>query len=103
MLRQIGEGPILKGLWLPPLVELAEQADAVAEARMLLPSGVTGSPWTGPKHRHNITHRRIDVVPVRFKVNHFDPPSDEWCWVDPERPGVPTSSLLGKFVKALAG
>jgi len=52
--------------------------------------------------RHNITHRKIDVIPCRFEVEAFDPPSDAWRWVDPGNPGVPTSSLLEKLVVAVA-
>jgi A/G-specific adenine glycosylase len=101
LLRRIDEGPILRGLWLPPLAELEDHADPVDEARRLLPD-VKGRDLTaGQAVRHHITHRRIDVFPVRVEAECFDPPSDNWRWVDPREPGVPTSSLLAKLVENL--
>jgi hypothetical protein len=100
-LRRIDEGPILRGLWLPPLAELEDRVDPVDEAKGLLPDVKSRYPTAGPAVRHHITHRRIDVVPVRVDVDRFDPPSEKWRWVDPREPGVPTSSLLGKLVENL--
>ena len=100
LVRRIDEGPILRGLWLPPLTELEDWADSAQEAARLLPFGET-SPVTGSVVRHNITHRKIDVLPVRFDVTHRDAPSDAWRWVDPLEPGIQTSSLLTKLVDAL--
>ncbi|MBD3871286.1 MAG: A/G-specific adenine glycosylase, partial [Acidobacteria bacterium] len=101
LLRRIDEGPILRGLWLPPLAELEDRVDPVDEAKGLLPDVKSRYPTAGPAVRHHITHRRIDVVPVRVDVDRFDPPSEKWRWVDPRGPGVPTSSLLGKLVENL--
>lgn len=102
LLKRIDEGPILTGLWLPPLCELKCGADAGEAALRALPDGAKGTPLVGPVIRHSITHRRIDVFPVRFDVSRTDPVPDSWRWVDPHAPGVPTSSLLGKLVKAVS-
>ena len=99
LLRRIDEGPILRGLWLPPLAELEDRVDPVDEAKRLLPDVKCRFLIAGPFVRHHITHRRIDVVPVRFEAERFDPPSENWRWVDPRDPGVPTSSMLGKLVE----
>jgi len=101
LLRRIDDGPILRGLWLPPLAEIEDSTDPVLTAKRLLPGGVISEPKTGSSVRHNITHRRIDVVPVRVEIDHVEPQSDNWCWLDPVDPGVPTSSLLAKLARAL--
>ena len=103
LVRRVDEGPILRGLWLPPLVELEEGADPVQAAARVVPFGAASSPTMGSAVRHHITHRKIDVIPVRFKANRIDPPSDAWRWVNPRNPGVPTSSLFTKLVDAVSG
>ncbi len=103
LLRRIDEGPILRGLWLPPLAELKDGADPSAEAAGLLPDESFGSGKTSPPVRHNITHRKIDVLPVRFEIDRYEPLSDDWRWVDPRNPNLPTSSLLAKLVTCLSG
>ncbi len=103
LLRRVDDGPILRGLWLPPLAEIADDGDPVASALRLLPDCVTATPEPRPPVRHNITHRKIDVVPVRVVIDHLEPPSQHWRWTDPEDPGVPTSSLLVKLVGAFKG
>jgi A/G-specific adenine glycosylase len=102
MVRRVDEGPILRGLWLPPLVELEEGAHPEKVAPRAVPFGVSSSMALGPSIRHNITHRKIDVIPVRCDVSKADLPSDAWRWVDPRDPGVATSSLLAKLVEALS-
>jgi A/G-specific adenine glycosylase len=101
LVRRIDEGPILRGLWLPPIAEPKDGADPEHEAARMVPIDAEFSPVAGPTIRHNITHRKIDVVPVRIDFRRFDPPSAAWRWVDPHNPGVPTSSLLTKLVAAL--
>ncbi len=86
---------------MPPLAALEDDADPVAAARRLVPHA-TGLAIAGAAIRHNITHRRIDVLPVRLEGDGFDPPSDTWIWVDPRDPGVPTSSLFKKLVAAVS-
>jgi len=101
LVRRIDEGPILRGLWLPPFAETSDLADPGFEATRVVPLNSDFSPMVGPMVRHNITHRKIDVVPVRIDICRFDPPSAVWRWVDPCNPGVPTSSLFAKLVTAL--
>jgi A/G-specific adenine glycosylase len=101
LLRRIDDSPILRGLWLPPLAELEDGADPVGEAKRLVPDADHRSVAVAPAVRHHITHRRIDVIPVGMEIDHLDPPSESWRWVDPQNPDVPTSSLLGKLVEDL--
>jgi len=103
LVRRVDEGPILRGLWLPPVLEIEEGADPAKAASRLVPFATKSSPKLGDAVRHNITHRKIDVIPVRFEAARAEPPSDTWRWVDPMDPGLPTSSLLAKLVDALYG
>jgi A/G-specific adenine glycosylase len=102
LLRRIDEGPILRGLWLPPLAELEEGADPLLEARRVLAGVAADAAMLAPAVRHSITHRRIEVVPVRFEVSEAVLQSDGWLWADPSSPGAPTSSLLAKLVRSVA-
>jgi A/G-specific adenine glycosylase len=102
LVRRVEKGPVLRGLWLPPLAELEDGCDPAKEAARLVPFVLASSPELGSAVRHNITHRKIDVVPARFDVPRIDPPSDEWRWVSPETPGVPTSSLFKKLVDVMS-
>jgi A/G-specific adenine glycosylase len=100
LLRRIDDGPILNGLWLPPIGELRDGDDPVESAQRLVAGfGAHGGQVAGPV-RHSITHRRIEVVPVRFECASIACVDDTWRWVDPSDPGVPTSSLLQKLVAA---
>lgn len=101
LLRRVDEGPILRGLWLPPLAGLGPDAEPPLEARRLLPPVPVDAATIAPAVHHSITHRRIEVVPVRFEVGTAAPASDAWRWADPSSPGLPTSSLLAKLVAAL--
>jgi A/G-specific adenine glycosylase len=78
LVRRVEQGPILRGLWLPPLV--AVEGDTV---------------------RHSITHRKIDISPVFFEVPASTRLDNGWLWVEPSDPGVPTSSLFKKLVEAV--
>jgi A/G-specific adenine glycosylase len=100
LVTRIDEGPILRGLWLPPIAALVDGADPLTAAQRLVPHA-NGPPIAGPAIRHHITHRKIDVVPVRLEGDRFDPPSDVWIWADPSDPGVPTSTLFNKLVAAV--
>ena len=102
LVTRIDEGPILRGLWLPPLAVLEDGADPIKGAAKDAKLGLVRASSTGPSVRHHITHRKIDVFPVRFDVDRFDPHSDAWIWVDPQDPGVPTSSLFEKLVAAIS-
>ena len=100
LLRRIDEGPVLRGLWLPPLAELAAADDPSREAARLVPELQSESGEIVPAVRHTITHRRLSVIPVRFALDHVGPMSNGWRWVDPRDPEVPTSSLLLKLVES---
>ncbi len=82
-------------------MEVEGDVDLEREASELVPIGVMSSPKLGNAVRHNITHRKIDVVPVRFEAARCELSSDAWCWIDPRDPGVPTSSLFQKLVDAV--
>ncbi len=101
LLRRVDEGPFLRGLWLPPLVELEAGADPLPEARRALHPIPAEAPAIAPTVRHSITHRRIEIVPLKFSVEPAAPPADAWRWADPSSSGLPTSSLLAKLVAAL--
>ena len=101
LLRRVDEGPILRGLWLPVLAELGQGDNPIEVATSLAPISAPLAK-SGAAIRHNITHRQIDVIPVRLETEAIEPPSDAWRWVDPNNPRVPTSSLLRKLVDALA-
>jgi A/G-specific adenine glycosylase len=98
LLQRVDSGPILRGLWLPPLAELGKGAHPVQVAIQLLPVEPISPPKRGPIVRHNITHRKIDVIPIRIDASQPDLPNDAWRWVNPNDPGLPTSSLLQKLV-----
>jgi A/G-specific adenine glycosylase len=102
LLRCIDEGPILRGLWLPPLVQAKEGDDPIALARAALPklSGPGGRAL--PPVKHSITYRRLTVVPVRFAPRGVDLPGEGWVWADLEALDRPTSSLLGKLAARVA-
>jgi len=101
LVREIDEGPILRGLWLPPLADLEEGSEAEDEAVRLVPFRLASQPRRGEAVRHNITHRNIDVIPFFFAADRCELPGDAWRWVNPLDPGVPTSSLLEKLADAL--
>lgn len=100
LVRKIDEGPILSGLWLPALANLELGSDPENAAIRLMPLEITSQPQRGRVVRHNITHRKIDVIPFFFEADRSEPPSGAWRWVDPVDPGVPTSSLFKKLVNA---
>ena len=102
LLRRVQEGPILRGLWLPPLADLEAQADPVGVAMGLTPEGlmVECGAVSGAV-RHHITHRRIEVVPVLMHVLHTDFPAAMWQWSRPGEVIGGTSSLFEKLHKAI--
>jgi len=103
LVRRVDVGPILRGLWLPPLMEFEGDVDPGKGASELVPFGTMSSPKIGDTVRHNITHRKIDVIPVRFEAARIEPLPDAWRWVNPRNPGVPTSSLFTKLVDVVSG
>jgi A/G-specific adenine glycosylase len=97
LLRRVTEGPILRGLWLPPFAEIDAEETIEAQIRRLLPLKIPSIIRFGSPIKHSITHRRIEVTPARVGVDaHVEVPTD-CVWVDPESPNLPTSSLLAKL------
>jgi len=101
LLRRVEHSPILEGLWLPPLADAGGGRGPQELAVALLPVEPLGAARELGPVRHGITHRRITVTPVLVAVEPRDLDCGTWRWVDPSRPGLPTSSLLGKLVRAV--
>jgi len=103
LLRPVTGGAVLRGLWLPPLATgLGADVDPVAAARAAAGLPLDGGRAADPV-RHSITHRRITVVPVVWRVEGEALPDGDGIWADPLEPGVPTSSLLAKLAGAVEG
>ncbi len=98
LLRRIQEGPILRGLWLPPLADLRNDLDPVSCVVDLAPEGLEPGRGValGPV-RHHITHRRIEVIPVRIPVKAMELSAAVWQWSRPSEVQGGTSSLLNKL------
>lgn len=103
LLKRVTEGPILRGLWLPPFQDLEQGDDPVASAVALLPVQHHAAVRQVGRVEHGITHRRITVVPVVVRVAGGALPGSNWRWFDVEEKEVATSSLLRKLVDAVAG
>lgn len=99
LVRQVSEGPILRGLWLPPIAELAPHDDPELAARRLVPGELVGPPRRLPALRHSITHRRITVHPVRLALEAGAAAAASGRWIDPSTLSMPTSSLFFKILK----
>jgi A/G-specific adenine glycosylase len=100
LLRRVTEGPILQGLWLPPLADLLDDQRAADRAREMMPLSLAARPRVLPPVRHSITHRKIRVIPVRLAVAATDGVVVDGRWVDPMNHRLPTSSLLEKLLSA---
>ncbi len=101
MLHRVDEGPILKGLWLPPFGEIVANRPLEAQVRELLPFEASSPIEFLKPVRHSITHRRIEVTPTRICIDHRVGVPDGWSWVDPAKPDLPTSSLLAKLLASV--
>jgi A/G-specific adenine glycosylase len=100
-LHRIEDGPILRGLWLPPLADLEDGVDPVGRARVLANLPHSDAAMGGTIH-HGITHRRIRVTPVRLDADEAQAGVGEGVrWWRPGEPLPATSSLLAKLVTAL--
>jgi len=101
LLRRIGEGEVLRGLWLPP-IQMRLGADwSMVGAASLLPFAVEDG-LAVPSVRHSITYRRIEVRTVVFRVEEAPAVPRGWRWEHPESSEVPTSSLLSKLHKVVS-
>jgi A/G-specific adenine glycosylase len=103
LLRRVAEGPILRGLWLPPFAESDPVLPQDEQARQLVPIEAVAPAEVLPPVRHAITYRRISVVPVRLAVDSVSPTAAGWSWADPASPKLPTSSLLAKLLRSVRG
>jgi A/G-specific adenine glycosylase len=99
LVREVVEGPILRGLWLPPLAELERGGSPIERALELASMPVEEPPVALPVVRHSITYRRIRVHPVRLLVATRGRSAGEGRWVDAESDGFPTSSLFMKLIR----
>ena len=99
LVRQVTDGPILRGLWLPPIAEIGPEDRPEEVARRLVPGRLAVPARLLAAVRHSITHRRITIHPVRLIVSDRAAAAAAGRWVDPAAPAVPTSSLFSKLIK----
>jgi A/G-specific adenine glycosylase len=94
--RQQG-GPLLEGLWLPPIAALAPGADPATAATALLRAVAGRGPLVPLRPvAHSITHRRITVLTFAGRAPGA-PRGRALALCDPTDPRVATSSLLAKL------
>jgi A/G-specific adenine glycosylase len=98
LLQSVDDGPILRGLWLPPIAALGPGDDPVERAVDLAPAAPIETPEVLSEVRHSITHRRITVTPVRMTVDAAVVNDDRYRWISPGEETVATSSLLAKLI-----
>jgi A/G-specific adenine glycosylase len=106
LLRRVDDGPLLVGLWLPPLATLSDGIDpSVAAEGLAREAGVDVPLRATDVVRHSITHRDIRVVPFAATVSTLRVAEAQpgWSWQDPGAPTLPTSSLLAKLARACGG
>ncbi len=102
LLRKVQDGPILRGLWLPPVADLESDADPTRVATGLAPEGLRcDGGLVLDAIRHHITHRRIEVHPVRISVSNINLSAAVWQWARPGEVDGGTSSLFEKLHKVI--
>lgn len=102
LLRKVEDGPILRGLWLPPFADLQEGADPVDSAIGLAPEGLkTQRGRVVDPVRHHITHRRIEVIPVLIPTMGVGSFAAMWQWARLGEVVGGTSSLFEKLHKSI--
>lgn len=101
LLHRIDAGPILRGLWLPPFAEIDPKRSLAEQISSLLPFEIDTPAGVSEPIKHSITHRRIQITPVRVVAKKRSPLPEGWRWVCPRSPGLPTSSLLEKLTRRL--
>ncbi|MFI5165583.1 MAG: A/G-specific adenine glycosylase [Thermoanaerobaculales bacterium] len=103
LLRQVEEGRLLRGMWLPPFQRLEPADDPATCARKLAAEAqCVGSLRAAQDVKHNITHRKITVHPFVISLRRATvaEPRPGWSWQDWRSPSVPTPSLLAKLADA---
>lgn len=101
LVREV-RGPLLDGLWLPPLRPLGpDEAPPAAAAELAAALNLRGTLRAAPTCSHSITHRAITVHPFvgAWRPGVSEPVPDQ-RWTDPLHPDLPTSSLLAKLARA---
>lgn len=98
LLRRIDSGPVLRGLWMPPLDQSGGRGDVVKRARATVEGLTLGGGRRLSEVAHSITFRRISVVPVLFEAEKNEV-AEGWSWAAPLKPELPTSSLLKKLAR----
>ncbi len=99
LLSRVAEGPILRGLWLPPFAPLVDGESPEGAARRLVAAAHPGEGHQLGAVRHAITYRRITVEPVRFDVAAATLDEPGVRWLPPSSTSFPTSTLLLKLVR----
>jgi A/G-specific adenine glycosylase len=97
LVRRIEDGPILNGLWLPPIGSISDGQNPVAAARELVAMPAETVPEVLAEVEHAITHRRIRVTPVRWRLAHSLQSAGVDRWIEPESVSIGTSSLFHKL------
>lgn len=99
LVRRVEDGPVLRGTWLPPVVEGGEVGASLGEQ---LPPGLSwGRVVECGSVDHAITFRRIRVRVVRLELAEGVLGDDAaWRWWRPEDPNLPVSNLAGKVWKS---
>lgn len=105
LLRQVSMGPLLEGLWLPPLAEVPPHEAPLAVGERLARSlGFSGVLQALPPVRHAITHRRLTVHGFALHLDELSVGEavDRGRWALPSDPSLATSTLLHKMARAAA-
>ena len=100
LLREVTDGPILRGLWLPPFAEIDADRSLEDQVRELAVLDIESPLEFSETIKHSITHRKIEVTPARVRIPLTERVPDGWSWVDPATPNLPTSSLLAKLLRS---
>jgi A/G-specific adenine glycosylase len=103
LLRQVPDGALLGGLWLPPLAAATRGAEARdAAAALARAIGFAGALVGAATVRHAITHHRIEVIAFggTWPAERVAEAAAGATLRNPAAPGLPTSSLLGKLARA---
>jgi len=99
LLQRIKDGPILQGLWMPPMARLGSGEVPKEAAAGLLPESSCFLKVLSPVS-HSITYRRMRVYPVLFEGSG-KPSGPGWRWASGADNEIGTSTLLKKIQEVL--